>query len=225
MSRPLAPGARKTISRRRDGEAGFSLIEALAGLALAATILLGLGAVAGQWLPQWRHGFAALEKADLIGLALDRIVEDVGAAEYAQFKRKGAPLFRGEPDAITFVRQAIGPSAGPRLEVVRIGAVDTRLGPQVERARADFTPDGVGAFGDATTLLPAPLRLTFAYAGGQGGWRSAWSGEFLPRAITLTVERPDGSVIASTAFALKVTAPPDIAAPPDAKTALRAGAK
>ena len=204
-------------------EAGFSLIEALVGLAVAAMVLLGLGALAGQWLPHWRHGFVALESADLIGLALDRMGDDVGAAEYARLDGKqGAPLFHGEPHAVTFVRQAIGPDAGPRLEVVRIGETETRQGLEVERAHATFAPGAVGPFRDAATLLRAPLRVAFAYAGPDGRWRSAWVGDKLPRTIRLTVEREDGAALAQTTFALKMTAAAQIKPPPDPKAALNA---
>jgi general secretion pathway protein J len=181
-----------------------------------AVILTGLAMIAGQWLPNWRHGFLALQNADLIGLSLDRIVEDVASAEYAELDGgQGAPLFRGEPSAVTFVRQAIGPGAGPRLEIVRIRETRTQQGAEVERTHASFAPGAIGALRDAATLLRAPFRLSFAYAGDDGRWRSAWSGgPKLPRAVRLTVEAESGAVLASTAFALKVTAAPEIAATP-----------
>jgi general secretion pathway protein J len=205
----------------RDRDAGFTLLEALAGVAVTASILAGLAAVAGQWLPNWRHGFLALQSADLIGLSLDRIVEDVSSAEYARLDGgQGAPLFRGEPDAVAFVRQAIGPGATPKLEVVRIGANSTKQGSEVERSHAAFVPGAVGAFHDATTLLRPPFHLAFAYAGPDGRWRSAWSGEAkLPRAVRLSVRAESGAIVASTAFALKVTAPPEIKAQAQAQDA------
>ena len=50
--------------------AGFSLIEAMAALALTAIIILALSSVAGQWLPNWRRGFVDLQRADLLGIGL-----------------------------------------------------------------------------------------------------------------------------------------------------------
>ena len=178
-------------------------------------ILTGLAMIAGQWLPNWRHGFVALQNADLIGLSLDRIEEDIASAEYARLDGgQGAPLFRGEAGAVMFVRQAIGPGAGPRLEIVRIGATQTGQGLEVERSRASFAPGAIGAFRDATTLLRPPFRLAFDYAGPDGRWLSVWSaGPKLPRAVRLTVQGASGAVVASTAFVLKVTAAPAISAP------------
>ncbi|MGD0719803.1 MAG: prepilin-type N-terminal cleavage/methylation domain-containing protein [Roseiarcus sp.] len=201
------------MSRACDHERGFTLLEALAAVAVTAAILAGLAALAGQWLPNWRHGFQALQNADLIGLALDRIVEDVASAEYARLDGgRGPPLFRGTPEAVTFVRQAIGPGAAPRLEIVRIGESQTQQGVEAEREHASLAPGAIGAFRDATTLLRPPFRLSFAYAGPDGQWRSAWSASAkLPRAVRLTVQAESGAVLASTAFALKVTAEPEIA--------------
>ena len=179
-----------------------------------AVILTGLAVIAGQWLPNWRHGFLALQNADLIGLSLDRIEADIASAEYARLDAsQGPPLFRGEPDVVTFVRQAIGPGATPRLEIVKIGATTTRQGLEVERSRAPLAPGAVGAFRDATTLLRPPFRLAFAYAGPDGAWSAQWSDAAkLPRAVRLTVQSAGGAIVASTAFALKVTAAPEIKA-------------
>jgi general secretion pathway protein J len=195
----------------RATEEGFTLIEALAAVALTAAILAGLATIAGQWLPAWRHGFTALQNADRIGLALDRIAEDVGGAEYARPEGgKGAPLFRGESSAVAFVRRRIGPGATPRLEIVRIGLSD---GGETQRVRANFAPGVIGAFGDAATLLAPPFRVAFAYAGKDGRWLDVWNDpQDLPRAVRATVLGKGGDVIASTAFALKLSAAPEIAA-------------
>ncbi len=200
------------MTRSREAEAGFTLLEALASVAITAAILTALAGIAGQWLPNWRHGFATLQNADLVGLALDRIIEDVASAEYAQFEGdKGAPIFRGERDAVTFVRQAIGPDAGPRLEIVRIRETQTQQGLELQRSHASFAPGAIGGFRDATTLLHPPFRLAFAYAGPDGQWRANWSGgDKLPRVVRLSVEREGGGVVASTAFMLKVTAKPEV---------------
>jgi general secretion pathway protein J len=201
------------MSGRDDG---ITQLEALAAVAHTAAILAGLASIAGQWLPNWRHGFVALQNADLIGLSLDRIGEDVASAEYARLDAgPGAPLFRGEADSVVFARQEIGPGAAARLEIVRIGVTATAAGDEVERAHARFAPGVPAAFRDATTLLRPPFRLVFAYAGPDGQWRAAWGDqEKLPRAVRLSVFGPGGALVTSTAVALKVTAAPQIAAQP-----------
>src|SRR5215469_16013865 len=97
--------------------AGFSLIEAMATLALTATIILAVSSVAGQWLPNWRRGFVDLQRADLLGIGLERIVDDLSAAEYVTpWGGATAQLFEGDASSVTFVRSAAGPDAYPHLE-------------------------------------------------------------------------------------------------------------
>ena len=49
---------------------GFSLIEAMAALALTAIIILALSSVAGQWLPNWRRGLSTCSARTCSGTAL-----------------------------------------------------------------------------------------------------------------------------------------------------------
>ena len=212
---------------RGDRDVGYTLLEALAALAITAGVVASLGALAGQWLPSWRHGFVALQNADLIGVALDRVIEELASAEYAGLEDgQRAPLFRGEVESVTFLRQAIGPGAAPRLEVVQIGAVDTRSGVEVDRVHANFAPSVVSEMRDPVTLLRAPFTLVFAYSGPDGIWRTRWTGEAkLPRAVRLQVRGQGGEVVTSTAFMLKLTAPPEIGAQLQPQSPPRAGGK
>ena len=153
--------------------AGFSLIEAMATLALTATIILALSSVAGQWLPNWRRGFVDLQRADLLGVGLERLVDDLSAAEYVTPSADArAPLFEGDASSVIFVRSAIGPDAYPHLEIVRLAEVKEDRGLAMVRTRARFAPTGPKArdapaqpiaFGDPVTLdsraLPHFVRL------------------------------------------------------------------
>jgi general secretion pathway protein J len=196
--------------------AGFSLIEAMATMALTATIILALSSVAGQWLPNWRRGFVELQRADLLGLGLERIVEDVSAAEYVTPSASArAPLFVGDASSVTFVRSAIGPDACPCLEIVRLAETKDDRGLATVRTRARFTPTAPGAkaqaitFGDPVTLIRAPFRISFAYAGPDRVWVESWKGkERLPDALRITVRDTvaDRVLAASTAIRVKVTA-------------------
>ncbi len=77
--------------------AGFSLIEATAAVALTATIVMALSSVTGQWLPNWRRGFVDLQRTDLLGVGLERVLDDVSAAEYVTPSANAPePLFEGE---------------------------------------------------------------------------------------------------------------------------------
>jgi general secretion pathway protein J len=196
--------------------AGFSLIEATATVALTAAIVLALTSVAGQWLPNWRAGFADLQHADLLGLGLERIAEDLSAAEYVTpWGGAPTPLFEGDPSSVIFVRSAIGPNSYPHLEVVRFARTEIGGGAALSRTRAPFAPTAPGssarsfAFGDAVALIRAPFQISFAYAGHDRVWSDNWRGQpRLPEAVRITVRDivSQRVLAASTAVRTKVTA-------------------
>jgi general secretion pathway protein J len=198
--------------------AGFSLIEAMAAVVLTATIIMLLSSVTGQWLPNWRRGFVDLQRADLLAIGLERVVQDISAAEYVTPSVDApAPLFEGDETSVTFVRSAIGPDSYPHLEVVRIAEGKDDRGLATTRTRAPFAPRAPGgltrpfAFGDPVALIRAPFLISFAYAGPDRVWVGNWKGqERLPDAVRITVRdlaAASRAVVASTAVSLKVTAP------------------
>jgi general secretion pathway protein J len=197
--------------------AGFSLIEAMATLALTATIILALSSVAGQWLPNWRRGFVDLQRADLLGIGLERVVDDLSAAEYVTPSAGvSGPLFQGDASSAMFVRSAIGPDAYPHLEIVRLAEIKEDRGLALVRTRARFAPAAPDAkpkaiaFGDPVTLIRAPFRITFSYAGPDRVWLSTWKGrDQLPEAVRISVRDTIANRVlaASTVARIRVTAP------------------
>jgi general secretion pathway protein J len=203
------------LTNSRSPIGGFSLIEALATLALTATMIVALAAVTGQWLPNWRRGFIELQRAHLLDLGLERIADDVSAAEYVTpWGGARAPLFEGGVSSVTFVRSASGPNSYPHLEVVRLAQVKDDLGLALVRTRAAFTPSVRDvpqrfAFGDPVVLVRTPFRISFAYAGPDRVWVEGWQGnERLPDMVRITVsDTVTGlALAASTAIRMKVTA-------------------
>jgi general secretion pathway protein J len=197
--------------------AGFSLIEAMATLALTAIIILALSSVAGQWLPNWRRGFVDLQRADLLGTGLERLVDDLSAAEYVTRSAGApAPLFEGDASSVIFVRSAVGPDAYPHLEIVRLAEIKEDRGLAMVRTRARFAPTAPGApaqaiaFGDPVTLIRAPFHISFAYAGPDRLWLSSWKGrEQLPEAVRISVRDTIANRVlaVSTVARVRVTAP------------------
>jgi general secretion pathway protein J len=212
--------------------AGFSLIEAMAALALTATIIMALSSVAGQWLPNWRRGFVELQRADLLGVGLEQIVDDLSAAEYVTpWGGAPVPLFEGDVSSVTFVRSAIGPDSYPHLEVVRLAEINEDRGLAMVRTRAPFAPTAPRApaqaiaFGDPVTLIRAPFHISFAYAGPDRVWLPSWKGrDQLPEAVRITVRDTVANRVlaASTVARVRVTAPG--APKPQTQTQTRADA-
>lgn len=202
----------------RDGEAGFTLIEALAALAIAGIVLSVIGAVTSQWLPVWNYGIDKVQRAEMVELALRRISDDLSAAEFVPANREQrGPLFVGQEQAVMFVRRAIGPNAGRGLDVVRIGTAANGPDLAVVRSRIGFAPVPVGAsttdyfhLADPAVLLASPFRLSFAYADRTLAWQPDWqAGDKLPFAIRLTVyDRSRGGVpVLASAVRIHVDAP------------------
>jgi len=210
--------------------AGFSLLEATAAIALTATIVMALSSVTGQWLPNWRRGLVDLQRADLLGVGVERILEDVSSAEYVTpSSGVPAPLFEGDSSTMIFVRSAIGPNSYPHLEVVRLAQSRDDRGLALTRTRAPFAPAEPRAsaqpfaFGDAVALIRAPFRVSFAYAGPDRVWVDTWKGQQrLPDAVRITVRDAGNRVLAvSTATSMKVTSKgvPTLEAQPNAANA------
>ena len=191
----------------------------MAALALTAIIILALSSVAGQWLPNWRRGFVDLQRADLLGVGLERLVDDLSAAEYVTPSAGApAPLFEGDASSVVFVRSAIGPDAYPHLEIVRLAEIKEDRGLAMVRTRARFAPTAPNpgapaqaiAFGDPVTLIRAPFHISFAYAGPDRVWLPSWKGrKQLPEAVRISVRDTVANRVlaASTVARVRVTAP------------------
>jgi general secretion pathway protein J len=201
--------------RARSDEAGFTLIEAMASVAVMATVVATLATLSGQWLPHWRHGLAELQRAELLSLGVERVSADLAAAEYVnEGGAADGPLFDGTASSVTFVRSAIGPGSRGRLEIVRIAEIESGHGFALVRARKPFAPLAdlaPAGFADPVVLVQTPVRVSFAYAGADRKWMGSWAGSArLPNAVLITPrDGADGRALAaSTAVALHVTAPP-----------------
>jgi len=175
---------------------GFTLIEALVATALMGLVLAALGTITAQWLPNWNHGIARVQRAELVSVSLNRLTADIQAAEFiAAGRGSKVPLFEGTASSIVLVRSAIGPAAAPGLEIVRIAETPDRDTRALVRSTMRFVPldpsTPVAAqlkFAYPVVMLRAPYRVSFAYAGSDGIWKDAWQNEAqLPVAVRLTV--------------------------------------
>ena len=212
------------IDDRHAGEGGFTLIETIVALALMGLVLSALAGITAQWLPNWNRGIDRIQRSETVGTALERISADLAAGEYVPVNREShRPLFDGSELSVTFVRTALGPNAGPGLDVVRVGEISERREFMAVRSRARFAPVPLDSslaqqvhFGDPVLLLRPPYRLSFAYAGPDRVWQNTWRGQDkLPAMIRLTVR--DGSsgriLSVSTVTPVHVQVPSDCVRP------------
>jgi general secretion pathway protein J len=181
---------------RKSANVGFSLIEALVAMALMGIILGTLATITAQWLPNWSRGFSRIERSQSLTIGIDRLVADIRAAEFIRPNRNSkVPLFVGSEFDVTFVRTALGPNVQPGLDIVHIGETESSSGRHVVRSRAAFAPFATEelsidqlTFNDPVVLFRSPFRISFAYAGLDGVWKSSWQKlNLLPAAVRLTI--------------------------------------
>lgn len=186
----------RPLVNQRAGEGGFTLIETLVALALMGLVLSALANITAQWLPNWNRGLDRIQRSELISIALQRIGDDLAAAEYVPANRgEKRPLFEGSELSVTFVRTALGPNVGPGLDVVRLAETTDQGGLVTARLRSPFRPLPLASslseqlhFGEPVVLLRTPFRLSFAFAGEDGAWKGSWrDSDKLPVKIRLTV--------------------------------------
>ena len=187
-------------------EGGFTLIETLVALALMGLVLSALANITAQWLPNWNRGFDRIQRSEMIGVTLQRVADDLAAAEYVPASRgEKQPLFIGSERSVTFVRTAFGPNAGPGLDVVHVSEITDKAGLATIRSRTPFRPLVAQSslsdqlhFSEPVLLLRAPYRLSFAYAGEDGAWQGSWrDSDKLPATVRLTVSDASGARVVS----------------------------
>ena len=184
--------APRTFPDARSGEAGFTLVEMLIATVLMVFILTALVTVTAQWLPNWNHGMARMERDERFAFALNRMVEDLAVAEFVPANTTvKTPYFEGSELSVSFVRTAVGPSSRPGLEIVRFQEVADAGGPALVRARAPFVPMDANAqvrFADPVVLIRSPYRVMFAYSGAADTWQPTWrKAAELPKRVRIIV--------------------------------------
>lgn len=172
--------------------AGFTLLEALIATLLMAIILTMLGAITQAWLPNWNRGFIALQRSGLLAVGLDRLVDDLAAAEIV-YAATDLPVFDGTERSVTFVRTTLRPNTFSGLEVVRIAETDDASGRALVRSTTEFVPPITDirelTFSDPVVLVRTLDRVSFSYAGSDRVWRDSWRGApQLPRAIRVRLQ-------------------------------------
>jgi general secretion pathway protein J len=176
----------------KSGEAGFTLVEMLIATVLMVFILTALVTVTAQWLPNWNHGMARMERDERFAFTLNRMVGDLAVTEFVPANTAvKTPYFDGDELSVSFVRTAVGPSSRPGLEIVRFQEVADAGGPALVRSRAPFVPMDATAqvrFADPVVLIRSPYRVVFAYVGADDTWQPTWHNAVaLPKRVRITV--------------------------------------
>jgi len=188
---------------------GFTLLEALLALVLATLLFGAIALYTGTWLRSWGGIVARGTREDTVAIVLDRIVEDLEAAQpvHADGPMAGAVAFSGQADTVVFVRPALG--YGPRAGFDHVTYFNGSAGGEaaVIRARRAWPPQG--GSGEDLPLIRGDARLGLAYAGPDGAFAQRWGfSDRLPSTVRVTLSGTQPRPWTQTAFArLRVELP------------------
>src|SRR5215469_12091304 len=206
--------------------AGFTLLETLTALALAAVIIVATTGLLHDVILHFDRGTQRVSEAEHLLQAVDRLAGDFASARFIlRSNVPGAPapqgrgaLFTGDSSNVTFVA-AGGVMAGPQgEEMVKLSVeVDGEISRLIRRRAAWREPhahfDDMPAQ-DPVVMLEGRVDISFSYgqltAQGALTWTDTWSGESgLPRFVRVIVREPNSGVdlLAEAPFLVRVDAP------------------
>lgn len=228
-------------SRAETGRrAGFTLVETLAALAVASSIIVGAAALTHHVATHFDHGARGVNDAERFALAMERLSRDFGAVSYVALKPSGAiapasanapgkkpeepparVAFDGDGQSVVFVTaSAIGAQAALE-EIVTLSVERAGESARLIRRRTPWLGPRAGLDGgqarDDVVLLEGRFDISFAYARvekGVASWREIWRGESeLPRLFRLDLRDPEtgASLSPGAEFLLRADAPADCA--------------
>lgn len=207
-------------------QAGFTLVELLAALAIAIVVLVGIAGLIRNVGLSFERGTRGVADAERLLLAVGRLAADFGSARFILRRKEPgavAALFTGRPDAVVFVT-AGHPAIGTRdEEMVFLKIEDLGDTARLVRRRAVFpglrAPLDAVVPDDPVVLLEGPAELAFAFAAdsptGPPRWTDRWIDEALPpRRVRLIIRNRAGGadLLAPVVFSIRADAPPSCAA-------------
>jgi general secretion pathway protein J len=210
-------------ARSRDG---FTLIEALAALAISSVIIAATATLIHMVAGNFDRGTRGVDAADGLTLALQRLASDFSAARYTVWTTPTgfALAFKAEradgqkPARIVFVSERESEAGLPTDEVVSLAIEQTGETTRLVRRRAPWTGPNMlidqMSPQDAVVLLEGDLDISFLFGrlspGGGLVWSTAWIGETtLPRFVRLVLrERATGAnPVGEADFVIRTDAP------------------
>lgn len=214
VKRLTSKGCAACLMRRDDG---FTLVEALAAVAITALLVSLMFPVVAQWLGTLTRTQRALDGEDQLlrsTVALQADLEDAIILPLTdEVKTTGSPpiVFRGDARGLIF----------PHMRI----AGDTAWRPMLVGWTIDRLPDGQEAlvrrsspydpslrdadphdFANQIPLIASKDGLRLAYVGRDGGHTDQWLGQSEPPALVL-VEFGRSGTSAASAYSLSLTVP------------------
>jgi len=193
-------------SAKRRSDAGFTLIEALAALAIAGAIFAVIAEFAGRTLRNWNRGEATIAVMEMLTRGLGRMQTDLASAvPMTPPGTDGTTVyFAGDASNLRFVA-ATGFGAGNRgLELLNFTATPDNDDLLLVRRRGPvLNPPAPKR--DPVVLMRGRIQVRFAYRDGEGKIFKTWASRpDLPAAVLVQVLGQDGAPVFPSAFVLPV---------------------
>jgi Tfp pilus assembly protein PilV len=216
--------ARGQTKARRSG---FTLIEALAMLAITSVIMVGMTALVHDVARNFDRGTRGASNGERLLLAVERLAQDFGSARFVLWNSKNGPTvaFTADPSGddglmkVVFVGSA-GVMSGPQGdEVVTLTIEQSDDGvTRLVRRRSPWTGSRMRADdvipSDPVVLIEGKVDISFLFAriGPNGAleWSESWTrADGLPRFVRLVVrDRASGrDLLSESDFVVRADAP------------------
>jgi hypothetical protein len=213
-------------AQTRARRSGFTLIEALAMLAITSVIMVGMTALIHDVARNFDRGTRGATNGERLLLAVERLAQDFGSARFVVWNSKNGPAvaFTADPASddgstkVVFVGSA-GVMSGPQGDEVVILTVERDDGvTRLVRRRAPWTGSRMRAEdvipGDPVVLIEGQVDIAFVFAriGPNGAleWSESWTRpEAVPRFVRLLLrDRESGrDLLGETDFVVRADAP------------------
>ncbi|HVZ52879.1 MAG TPA: prepilin-type N-terminal cleavage/methylation domain-containing protein [Pseudolabrys sp.] len=192
--------------RRNSANAGFTLIETLAALAIAGALFAVIAEFAGRTLRNWNHGEATIAVMEMLTRGLGRMQVDLNSAvPMTPPGTDGSTVyFAGNANAMRFVA-ATGFGVGNHgLELLNISAKQDNDDLLLVRERGPIL-NPASQLSDPVVLMRGHIQVRFAYRDAGGQTFDQWGNKpELPAAVLVKVLAQDGTPVFPSAFVLPV---------------------
>lgn len=201
---------------RNSSAAGFTLLEALAALALTGMLFAAGLPLFVQFTESWSAGTGRSMAADQWMRATARIGDDLAEAMPLKMARWGrkAVAFRGSRERVDFVRTTLGGEGDFRLQsvsflIVRRGRASVaivRIARPFSRAGFERPPSS----SEGVTLLRLRQNVSLDYVNAKGKRQGSWNPKAgLPCDVELRFAAPPASAtgLASLVFPIVAASP------------------
>ena len=217
------------LFRRRGRSNGFTLVELLAALAIAAVIIAASSALVHNVALHFEQGTRTVSDGERLILAIERLAADLGSARFVlrtsddrsaqsntQLAFIGEPAMGEQPARVVFVGPGGVPANQEGEEVVSLTIEQEDDVTRLVRRRAPWfgprTRFEELTFGDPVILLDGKFLISFAFGqvtqDGKLAWSDAWKGQAsLPRYVRLNLrDRASGAdLLPGTDFVIRAS--------------------